>query len=180
MKYTVKKGFHFSLPRNQPVQKFEKVEWVFMITNEFKYVIKDSFQVDGISLDQYDWCKLLGVTTTPFNNMGDTCMAAIRYIPSTDSVEVCPYWHRNTYGIVREMDEDLKIKISLNEDYTVSMLYDGSNLHYICSKNNVVLQSESKIFKKGYSWFNLCNKIQFWFGGNIAAPSDTCVYVTSK
>jgi len=180
MNYVVKQGGHYSFPRNFPLTRFNRMTFEVLLSDSWRYRLLDNTQTDGLSPDQFDWNKLVGVTVTPLNPMGDTCMVAIRYEPKTDEIKICPYWHRNSFGIVREMDENLAVTIKPNQKFLCDFWYDGKELHYVTRDKETgnVMQNESKPFKKGYSWFNLCHIIQVYFGGNQVAPQNIYTDVT--
>lgn len=179
--FTIAEGNHFSNPRNFPISKFKPLTFEFSPNESWKYLLKDATQPSGLSVDQLDWNKLLGVTVTPLNPMGDTVMSGWRYEPDTDSITICPYWHRNSFGIVREMDESLKVPVKIGTTYQVSLWHDGTNMHYVMKEKSSgnVLQVESKPFRGGWSFLKLCHIIQPYFGGNKVAVQNTYFDVVS-
>lgn len=174
IEYRFEKGWHFSLPRKPGFVKMRDISFLFKFTKESEYILTDPEK--PFSTNQLDWNKLTGLTINPLIPMGNTVMLGWRYNPLIDSIQVVPYWHRNAYGIVREMDELLTQNLLLDTDYLVNFkFYGGICTFTLLTQDGQKLFEEEKAFPNGF--FNRCSTIQPYFGGTKTSPSLVKVYL---
>lgn len=169
--YTFDKGSHFSEPRKPSVVKMSTVIFDGAFTEQSKYWIFDNSQADGYSVDQMDWNKLCGVYVNPINTLDNTVMIAWRYNPKVQSMQIIPYWHRNRYGIKREMDEQFIQNIPFDKPFKIILTFRNNTCDLVIQADTVV--HELKKFPNGL--LSRGFTIQPYFGGNQFAPNACLV-----
>lgn len=159
MKYTVKKSNHFSSVPN----KFfvDKVFGSSVFTEESKYILN--------SVDQLDWNKLAGITygLQPHSN---TSLIGWRWNPTIQMFQVAPYFNNRGYNVQPEQHEILNIPIEQEFEFNIAKglinIYDSN------------LNTAKRVFKYcDIKTSPLSYRVQHYFGGNQAAPSDVSVII---
>lgn len=158
MKYTVKKGNHFS---GIPSTYFTSdVCGTATFTEESKYSLS--------GVDQDDWNKLAGITYTlkPHYN---TVLIGWRWNPNINMFQVAPYINEKGKSIQPNNNEILNV-------------YLGDEIYFHVFKNRIYLYpsivSSMRIIKVANFKPSLISyRVQHYFGGNQAAPSDVSVNI---
>lgn len=159
MKYTVKKNNHFS---SIPNKYF--VNQVFgsaVFTEESKYLLNP--------VDQQDWNKLAGITYG-LNPHQNTSLIGWRWNPALNLFQVAPYFNNRGSNVQPEQREILNIPAE--QEFTFNIIKGAVNIY------DSNLNTAKRVFKYcGIKTSFLSYRVQHYFGGNQAAPSDVSVII---
>ena len=150
-----------------PKGRHESVPFILEITSKigetYEFTEDSKYKQDD-PVEQLDWLKLTGVTSSLFNAQKSSVMLAWRYNPTQDYFEIIPYWHDSSG--TRHYDEKNIIPVELGETFTVYIeLGKSSSLMRIVKGYRHYFHENIPVVK------GLINrKINAWFGGTLPAP----------
>jgi len=161
---TIKKGKHF-VKMDDRITKYRKaptkVSW--------KYIFQENCNYNLGTADQFDWNKLTGLYFNLLRTRAETVMVGWRYNIEKDIIELCAYYH-----ILRKREFTAPIiAIKRGEELNVTIEISYEPKYY-----KVILSSSENIGEHQIAFFHnrkICGQINFYFGGNEAAPQDVSV-----
>lgn len=161
---TIKKGKHF-VKMSDRIVKYRKaptkVSW--------KYIFQENCNYNLGTIDQLDWNKLTGLHFNLIRTRAETVMVGWRYNIKIDVIELCGYYH---IGMKREFTPPL-LTVKRGEEVKITI-----EISYLPKFYKVRLSTFEKEAEHQIPFFHRkkkCGQINFYFGGNEAAPQDVSV-----
>jgi hypothetical protein len=166
--YEIPTGRHHSTTRIDIDDYFlvrpGKLTWDFVFDESCAYNLGDE--------DQKDWNKLCGVSFgNPLSNLDETAMIGWRYSLETDLIELNAYYHVNSD---RFFTVPLAAISMCDQVGSAVLEIDYVKKWYTWS---IVIQDDVVTHTWGFDHNSIvCNEINFYFGGNEAAPHTVRCY----